>query len=97
MAFTVGNSRKGGRFSRSAPKAPYPSTIRTSSIQAVLRDVDIGVSVEEPLKNLIAEGRLIQVLRDWCPPFPGYFLYYPSRRNQPAALVALIEALRLSV
>jgi len=45
---------------------------------------------------LIAEGRLIQVLRDWCPSFPGYFLYYPSRRNQPAALAALIDALRLS-
>jgi len=35
-------------------------------------------------------------LKDWCPSFPGYFLYYPSRRNQPAALAALIDALRLS-
>jgi DNA-binding transcriptional LysR family regulator len=31
----------------------------------------------------------------WCPPFPGYFLYYPSRRQQPAALSALIDTLRL--
>ena len=44
---------------------------------------------------MIADGKLIQVLRDWCPVFPGYFLYYPSRRNQPAALAALIEALRI--
>jgi len=42
-----------------------------------------------------AEGRLVQVLRDWCPSFPGYFFYYPSRRNQPAALAALINTLRL--
>jgi DNA-binding transcriptional LysR family regulator len=35
------------------------------------------------------------VLEDWCPPFPGFFLYYPSRRQQPAALAALVETLRL--
>jgi DNA-binding transcriptional LysR family regulator len=38
---------------------------------------------------------LIQVLEEWCPTFPGFFLYDPSRRNQPAALTALIQALRL--
>jgi hypothetical protein len=37
----------------------------------------------------------VRVLEDWCSPFPGYFLYYPSRRRQPAALSALIETLRL--
>jgi DNA-binding transcriptional LysR family regulator len=64
-------------------------------IQAVLEGIGIGSSMEDRLTGLIAEGRLIQVLKDWCRPFPGYFLYYPSRRNQPAALAALIEALRL--
>jgi DNA-binding transcriptional LysR family regulator len=44
---------------------------------------------------LIANYRLIQVLEDWCPTFPGYFLYYPSRRNQSVALAALIQTLRL--
>jgi hypothetical protein len=38
-----------------------------------------------------SEGRLIQVLRDWCPTFQGYFPYYPSRRNQAAALTALTD------
>jgi DNA-binding transcriptional LysR family regulator len=38
---------------------------------------------------------LIRVLEDWCQPFPGFFLYYPSRRQQPAALSALINTLRL--
>ena len=63
-------------------------------IQAVLNGVGIGTAMEEPLAKMIADGRLIQVLKDWCPTFPGYFLYYPSRRNQPAALAALINTLK---
>ncbi len=43
----------------------------------------------------LASGALVRVLEDWCPPFAGYFLYYASRRQQPAALSALIETLRL--
>lgn len=65
-------------------------------IQAVLDGVGLGTSMERSLKDLLAQGRLVQVLKDWCPLFPGYFLYYPSRHNQPAALAALIEALRIS-
>jgi DNA-binding transcriptional LysR family regulator len=65
-------------------------------IRAVLNGVGIGTAMEESLMEMIASGRLVQVLRDWCPVFPGYFLYYPSRRNQSAALAALINTLRLS-
>ena len=65
-------------------------------VQAVLNGVGIATTVEQPISEMIAKGRLVQVLRDWCPTFPGYFLYYPSRRNQPAALAALINTLRLS-
>lgn len=42
----------------------------------------------------IAEGRLIPVLQDWRPPFPGYHLYYPSRRQPTPAFSLLVEALR---
>lgn len=65
-------------------------------IRAVLNGVGIGTAMEDTLTEMIAKGRLVQVLRDWCPTFPGYFLYYPSRRNQPAALAALINTLRIS-
>lgn len=65
-------------------------------VQAVLNGVGIATTVEQPISEMIAKGRLVQVLRDWCPTFPGYFLYYPSRRNQPVALAALINTLRLS-
>jgi DNA-binding transcriptional LysR family regulator len=54
------------------------------------------MAMEQSVADLITEGKLIQILREWCPVFPGYFLYYPSRRNQPAALAALIHTLRLS-
>ena len=65
-------------------------------VQAVLNGVGIATTLEQPISEMIAKGRLVQVLKDWCPTFPGYFLYYPSRRNQPAALAALIDTLRLS-
>ncbi len=42
----------------------------------------------------INKGRLKRVLEDWCPPFPGYHLYYPSRRQPSAAFALLVEALR---
>jgi DNA-binding transcriptional LysR family regulator len=50
---------------------------------------------EEQAALDLANGALVRVLEDWCPPFPGFFLYYPSRRQHPAALTALIETLRL--
>ena len=63
-------------------------------IQAVEAGLGIGSSIEEPLARKLSRGHLVQVLKDWCPVFPGYFLYYPSRRNQPAALSVLIDTLR---
>jgi DNA-binding transcriptional LysR family regulator len=42
----------------------------------------------------IEKGELVRVLADWAPPFPGYHLYYPSRRQQSAAFAAFVYALR---
>jgi DNA-binding transcriptional LysR family regulator len=42
----------------------------------------------------LAKGRLKRVLEEWCPPFPGYHLYYPSRRQSSAAFALLVDALR---
>ena len=78
------------------PRGPVSFDDPELVIEAALRGLGIGTSLEESLSGMIAEGRLVQVLREWCPVFPGYFLYYPSRRNQPAALAALIEALRFT-
>ena len=43
----------------------------------------------------VKDGSLIQVLADWMAPFPGFFLYYPQRAQQPAAITAVIETFRL--
>lgn len=87
---------KGRRALTVSPLGPVSFDDPDLVIQAVLDGVGIGTAMEDTLADLIAERRLVQVLRDWCPSFPGYFLYYPSRRNQPAALAALIDILRLS-
>jgi DNA-binding transcriptional LysR family regulator len=86
---------KGRRGLTVNPQGPVSFDDPDLVLQAVLRGVGIGTALEEPVREMIATGKLMQVLRDWCPMFPGYFLYYPSRRNQPAALSALIQTLRI--
>jgi DNA-binding transcriptional LysR family regulator len=49
---------------------------------------------EDDVRTDLAEGRLIRVLADWCPPYPGYHLFYPSRRQPTAAFALLVNALR---
>lgn len=64
-------------------------------IRAAVDGVGLTFSFEEYDAPQLASGALVRVLDDWCPPFAGYFLYYPSRRQQTAAMSALIETLRL--
>lgn len=64
-------------------------------VRAAIDGVGLAFVSEETAAPHIASGELVRVLEDWCQPFPGFFLYYPSRRQQPAALSALIKALRL--
>ena len=60
---------------------------------AVRAGVGLGYMLEEDVAADVAAGRLVQVLDEWCLPFPGYHLYHPGRQATPA-LRALIEALR---
>lgn len=62
--------------------------------RAALDGVGLVWMSDEQAAPHLARGALVRVLEDWCPPFPGFFLYYPSRRQQPAALTALVETLR---
>jgi DNA-binding transcriptional LysR family regulator len=64
-------------------------------IRAAIDGVGLAFISEETVAPYLASGALVQVLQDWCQPFPGFFVYYPSRRQQPAALSALINVLRL--
>ncbi|HEY6222519.1 MAG TPA: LysR substrate-binding domain-containing protein, partial [Gemmatimonadales bacterium] len=63
-------------------------------VRAALDGVGLAFMAEETAAPHLANGALVRVLEDWCPPYPGFFLYYPSRRQLPAALAALIETLR---
>jgi DNA-binding transcriptional LysR family regulator len=62
--------------------------------KAVLEGLGLAFLPESQVENAIAERRLIRVLEAWCQPFPGYHLYYPSRRQQSPAFSVFIEALR---
>ncbi len=64
------------------------------TVRAAADGFGLACVPEDHVISLLAEGRLIRVLEDWCPPFAGYHLYYPSRRHQPAAFALLVEALR---
>ncbi|WP_372095155.1 LysR family transcriptional regulator [Tistrella mobilis] len=63
-------------------------------VGAALDGLGLACLPEDQFGSLIAEGRLVRVLEDWCPPFPGYHLYYPSRRQVSLAFRLLVDALR---
>jgi len=64
-------------------------------VRAAIDGVGLAFMSEERAAPHLASGELVRVLEDWCPPFPGFFLYYPRQRQLSAALAALIETLRL--
>lgn len=64
-------------------------------IRAAIDGVGLAFMGDDRAAPHLASGALRRVLEDWCQPYPGFFLYYPSRRQQPSALAALIDTLRL--
>ena len=63
-------------------------------LNAVLAGRGLAYLPEDQVKPHLADGSLIRVLDDWCAPFPGYHLYYPSRRQPAPAFAVLVDALR---
>ena len=64
------------------------------ALQAALDGSGVAYLPEDYVHADIKAGRLTRVLESWCLPFPGYHLYYPSRRHQSPAFTVLVEALR---
>jgi len=62
--------------------------------RAALAGMGLACVLEHTVQAEIKDGRLVRVLGDWCPPFAGYHLYYPSRRQQSPAFALLVDALR---
>jgi len=63
-------------------------------LDAVLAGLGLAYLPEDQVEPYVADGRLIRVLKDWCAPFPGYHLYFPSRRQPAPAFSLLVDALR---
>ncbi len=63
-------------------------------LNAALAGFGLAYLPEDLVQTHLADGRLIRVLSDWCPPFSGYYLYYPSRRQPTPAFALLVDALR---
>ncbi|WP_454915579.1 LysR family transcriptional regulator [Xanthobacter sediminis] len=79
-------------------RARVDGQLTFNSLPMILRAAAAGFGLafvmEDQAEAHLADGRLVRVLEDWCPPFPGYHLYYPSRRQPSAAFAVLVEALR---
>ena len=63
-------------------------------LKAALDGAGLAYLPEDRLRSYLEDGRLETVLDDWCPPFSGYHLYYPSRRQLSPAFALLVEELR---
>ena len=64
-------------------------------VLAALDGLGIAFLPEDEFAPHIQEGRIVRVLQDWCPPFSGYHLYYPSRRQHSPAFSLVVDALRM--
>ena len=63
-------------------------------LKAACAGLGLAFVLEDHVREPLADGRLVRVLEDWCPPFSGYHLYYPSRRQPAPAFALLVEALK---
>src|SRR5580698_3755758 len=63
-------------------------------LDAALAGFGLAYVPEDAVQTHLADGRLVRVLADWCPPFSGYHLYYPSRRQPTPAFALVVDALR---
>jgi len=64
------------------------------TVEAALAGLGLACTLESNITQELARGRLVRVMEDWCPPFPGFYLYYPSGRLHSAAFRAFIDFMR---
>ena len=67
----------------------------TLAVKAALAGSGLAFVPEDRVLEHIKDGTLIRLMPDWCAPFPGFHLYYPSRRQPTPAFAVLVDALRL--
>jgi DNA-binding transcriptional LysR family regulator len=85
---------KGSRELRVRVEGQLFFNTTTQMLHAALAGLGLAYLPEGLVQSHINKGRLKRVLEDWCPPYPGYHLYYPSRRQPSAAFTLFVDALR---
>lgn len=85
---------KGARKLKVRVEGPLTFNGSYQMLNAALAGFGLAYVPEDLTQPYLAKGRLKRVLEDWCPPFSGYHLYYPSRRQTTPAFALLVEALR---
>jgi DNA-binding transcriptional LysR family regulator len=85
---------KGGRELRVRVEGQLTLNATSQMLGAALAGLGLAYMPEQMVQTYIAQGRLRRVLEDWCEPYSGYHLYYPSRRKSSQAFALLVEALR---
>lgn len=85
---------KGARKLRVRVEGPLTFNGSYQMLNAALAGFGLAYVPEDLTQPYLAKGRLKRVLEEWCPPFSGYHLYYPSRRQTTPAFALLVEALR---
>jgi DNA-binding transcriptional LysR family regulator len=85
---------KNGRELRVRVDGQLTFNTLTLRLNAVLAGLGLAYLPEDQVRPHLTTGRLVRVLADWCPPFSGYHLYYPSRRQHSPAFALLVNALR---
>jgi DNA-binding transcriptional LysR family regulator len=88
---------KGGRELRVRVEGQLVLNGTTQILNAALAGFGLAYIPEDLAQPHLAQGRLKQVLEDWCAPFPGYHIYYPSRRHSSPAFALLVDALRYRI
>lgn len=83
-----------GEIVRIAPDGPLVANSSALLIRAAIDGLGFIATFDGYAAPHLAAGRLVGVLDDWCEPFPGPFLYYPSRRQTPAPLRAFVDFLQ---
>ncbi|QPC41743.1 LysR family transcriptional regulator [Kaustia mangrovi] len=75
-------------------QGPLTLDSQRTSLRAAAEGLGIANVLESLARPLLEEGRVVRALEDWCPTYPGLFLYYPSRRRMPSPLRAFVDFTR---
>ena len=82
---------KDGEAIEVAVKGPLILNDNRLILETAVAGIGLGFVLEHTAQAALASGAVVSVLNDWCAPFPGFFLYYPSRRQMRPALRAFID------